>query len=79
MSFRDTEFTLSGGFTGNYLEDELSKLCRGSYVALGDRRLCQIALPAPLRQCLASSAARFGANRTRFAIAASPSLVVHPA
>ena len=30
MSFRDTEFTLSGGFTGNYLEDEPS-----SYVALG--------------------------------------------
>jgi hypothetical protein len=30
MSFRDTEFTLSGGFTGNNLEDEPS-----SYVALG--------------------------------------------
>jgi hypothetical protein len=30
VNFRDTEFTLSGGFTGNYLEDEPS-----SYVALG--------------------------------------------
>jgi hypothetical protein len=28
--FRDTEFTLSGGFTGNYLEDDPS-----GYVALG--------------------------------------------
>jgi hypothetical protein len=46
-----------------------ASMCR----RLGDRRLCQIALPAPLRQCLASSAARFGANRTRFAVAASPS------
>jgi hypothetical protein len=30
MNFRDTEFTLSGGLTGDYLEDEPS-----SYVALG--------------------------------------------
>jgi cellulose biosynthesis protein BcsS len=30
VNFRDTEFTLSGGFTGNYLEDEPS-----GYVALG--------------------------------------------
>ncbi len=30
MNFSDTEITLSGGFTGNYLEDEPS-----SYVALG--------------------------------------------
>jgi cellulose biosynthesis protein BcsS len=30
MNFRDTEFTLSGGFTGNYLEDDPS-----GYVALG--------------------------------------------
>ncbi len=30
LDLRDTEFTLSGGFTGNYLEDEPS-----SYVALG--------------------------------------------
>jgi hypothetical protein len=45
---------------------------------LGDRQLCQIALPAPLRQCLAFSAARFETNQTRFAVAASPSLVVHP-
>lgn len=30
MNFRDTEFTLSGGFIGNYLEDDPS-----GYVALG--------------------------------------------
>ena len=30
MNFRDTEFTLSGGFTGNYLEDDPT-----GYVALG--------------------------------------------
>ena len=60
MNFRDAEFTLSGGFTGNYLEDDPT-----GYVALGIYRsfracetsLCQIALPAPLRQCLASTSA----------------------
>jgi len=30
MNFRDTEFALSGGFTGNYLEDDPT-----GYVALG--------------------------------------------
>ena len=30
LNLRDTEFTLSGGFTGNYLLDDPS-----SYVALG--------------------------------------------
>jgi hypothetical protein len=30
LDVRDIEFTLSGGFTGNYLEDDPS-----SYVALG--------------------------------------------
>ena len=33
MNFRDAEFTLSGGFTGNYLEDDPT-----GYVALGTYR-----------------------------------------
>ena len=60
MNFRAMEVTLSSGFTGNYLEDDPS-----FYVALGlygrfeiGMRRDQSALPAPLRQCLASSADR---------------------
>ena len=48
------EITLSGGFTGNYLEDEPS-----GYVSLGVYRASEIgrsALPAPLPAVLASSA-----------------------
>jgi hypothetical protein len=49
MNFRDTEFTLSGGFTGNYLLDDPS-----SYVALGVYR----EIDPPARPSTRSLAAR---------------------
>jgi hypothetical protein len=59
VNLRAMEVTLSGGFTGNYLEDRPSGVCGARTLsAVLDFEICnwadESALPAPLRQCLAS-------------------------
>jgi Cellulose biosynthesis protein BcsS len=57
VNFHAMEVSLSSGFTGNYLEDDPSFSRLTLPVVLRTRvGLNQSALPAPLRQCLASSA-----------------------
>jgi hypothetical protein len=67
LNLRDTEVTVSGGFTGNYRRHpewpcssrRLSNVLRFATVRLGPIfRLRQGALPAPPRQCLVLSPAR---------------------
>jgi hypothetical protein len=60
MNFRDTEFTLSGASPATISKTTRAVMSRSASIdhfELCEISLCQIALPAPLRQCLASTSA----------------------
>src|SRR5262249_60803911 len=60
MNFRNTEFTLSGRRHRQLSRRRSERLCRARHLSITlslRYSLCQIALPAPLRQCLASTSA----------------------